>query len=60
MKRAPGRPPLDDDDPSVDVHLRMPAKQYDATYDRARRERMSVPELIRQDIREAARRDENG
>lgn len=56
MKRThPGRPPLDDDDPSVDVHLRLPSKQYDDAYDRATRERMTVPERIRQDMRDAAR-----
>lgn len=56
MKRThPGRPPLDDADPSVDVHLRMPSKQYDDAYDRARRERVTVPERIRQDMRDAAR-----
>ncbi|MEP7304203.1 MAG: hypothetical protein ABJA98_01670 [Acidobacteriota bacterium] len=57
MKRAhPGRPPLDDDDPSVDVHLRMPSKQYDDAYKRAGRERVSVPEQIRKDMRDAAQR----
>jgi hypothetical protein len=56
MKRTPGRPPLDDDDPSVDMHLRMPSKQYDDAYVRARRERRTVPEQIRQDMRDAARR----
>lgn len=57
MKRThPGRPPLDDEDPSIDVHLRMPSKQYDDAYARARRERVTVPERIRQDMREAARR----
>ena len=57
MKRThPGRPPLDEDDPSVDVHLRLPSKQYDDTYDRAQKERVTVPELIRKDMRAAAAR----
>ena len=42
-----GRPPVDEDDPCVDVHVRMPSKQYDETFKLAQRERKSVPELIR-------------
>jgi hypothetical protein len=34
----------------------MPSKQYDETFDRARRERMTVPELIRKDMRAAAKK----
>ena len=30
MIPPPGRPPLDPDDPSVDVHLMLPSKRYDA------------------------------
>lgn len=52
MKRAgPGRPPLDDEDPSVGVSVRMPSKQYDALHARASGERVSVPEIIRRAIR---------
>ena len=47
MKRTPGRPPLDDSDPCVDVHLRLPSKQYDEAWERAQRERISVPEVLR-------------
>lgn len=54
MKRAPGRPPLDDDDPSVPVCVKMPLKQYDDTYGRAKLARVSVPEQIRHDMRAAA------
>jgi len=57
MKRTPGRPPLDDDDPSVDVHLRLPSKQYDDTFARAQRERVTVPERIRRDIRDAQKKN---
>jgi len=46
-RRRPGRPRLDPADHSVDLHFRMPAKQYDAVYTRAARERCTVPELIR-------------
>ncbi len=56
--RAPGRPPLDDTSPSVDVHLRMPEKQFDDTFKRAGKARVSMPEQIRQDMRDAAKRDE--
>jgi hypothetical protein len=45
--RRPGRPPLDDVDPSVQCSLRLPAKQYDALYRAASRDRVTVPEYIR-------------
>lgn len=54
MKRAPGRPPLDDDADSVPVHVKMTETQYDDTYQRARRARVTVPEQIRRDVREAS------
>jgi hypothetical protein len=53
MKRSPGRPPLDDDDESVGVHLTMPSKQYDAAFERAQQLRISVPEVLRRDLRRA-------
>jgi hypothetical protein len=56
-KRCPGHPPLDDDDPSVPVHVKMPSKQYDEIYRRARTARISVPEQIRLDSREAEKRN---
>jgi hypothetical protein len=34
-----GRPPLDEKDPSVDIHLRVPSKEYDVTYARAQADR---------------------
>lgn len=54
MKR-PGRRPLDENDPSVDVHLRLPSKQYDAVYEQASRERVTVQEVIRRKIAREAR-----
>jgi hypothetical protein len=42
-----GRPPLQRGDPSVSVHLRVPATQYDAAYHRASREGLTVPEFLR-------------
>ena len=54
MKRTPGRPPLDAADPCVDVHVRMPSKQYDLTFKRAQEARVTVPELLRRDNRAAS------
>jgi hypothetical protein len=51
MKRThPGRPPLDEDDPSVSVSVSMPSKQFAAICKRAQREDVSVPEIIRRDL----------
>lgn len=53
MKRThPGRPPLDDDDPSVPVCVTMPSKQFAAYCKRADREDVSVPEIIRRDLKQ--------
>lgn len=46
-ERRRGHPRLDDDDESVPVHLTLPSRQYDDLYERARRDRVSVPEVIR-------------
>lgn len=45
-----GRPPLDYDDPSVRVGVSLPSKQYDDYAQRALREQVSVPEIIRRDL----------
>jgi hypothetical protein len=51
MKRThPGRPPLDEDDPSVSVSISMPSKQFLKYCQRAQREDVSVPEIIRRDL----------
>lgn len=50
MKRPPGRPPLDDDDPSTSVTVKVPSKMYDYLYERSQRERVSVPEIIRREL----------
>ncbi len=43
-----GRPSLSPDEPSTAVGgLKLPASLYDRAYDRAREERISVPEVIR-------------
>jgi len=49
-KRGGGRPPLDPDDPSVHVGVKLPSKQYDDLARRALREDVSVPEIIRRDL----------
>lgn len=51
MPDKPGRPPLDSRDPSVSVHLRLPAHEYDRLYARASAARVTVPELLRQQLR---------
>lgn len=51
MKRShPGRPPIDEDDPSVPVSFSLPSKKFDALCRRALREDVSVPEIIRRDL----------
>jgi hypothetical protein len=45
-----GRPPLAVNDPSVSVHVRLPARQYDAVYQRAQHARVSMPEYVRRAI----------
>lgn len=45
-----GRPRLDPQDASVNLHLRVPAKQFDATYAKATAARMSMAEWIRQQL----------
>ncbi len=51
MKRThPGRPPLDEDDPSARITLSLPSKQLDTYCQRALRAAVSVPEIIRRDL----------
>jgi hypothetical protein len=53
MKRThPGRPPIDDDDPSEHVCVSLPSKQFKVYEARAARADVSVPEIIRRDLRE--------
>jgi len=52
MKRPPGRPPLDEGDPSKHVTISLPSKELDEYCKRALREAVSVPEIIRRDLRE--------
>lgn len=48
-----GRPLIDPTHGSVPVSLRMSTKQFDALCSQARRESVSVPELIRRALRQA-------
>lgn len=58
MKRAPGRPRVDDssDEPSVHVGVTLPAKQYDAYASQARREGVSVPAIIRRELEKKSKK----
>lgn len=56
MKRThPGRPRVDDDDATVEVGVSLPAKQFDGYAKRALLEDVSVPEIIRRDLKEKHR-----
>jgi hypothetical protein len=51
MKRThPGRPPIDEHDPSVSVSVSLPSKQFAAICKRAQVEDVSVPAIIRRDL----------
>ncbi len=56
-----GRPPLSRDEPSTAVGgLKLPTSLYDRAYDRAREERISVPEVIRRALTKDLERQNNG
>lgn len=55
MKPRGGRPRLAADDPSVNVHFRLPAKQYDLSQKQAAEARLSLSQWLRQVITRAAR-----
>jgi hypothetical protein len=50
-----GRPPLARDDSSVNVHFRLPAKQYDRTQKQADQARLSLSQYLRRVITRAGR-----
>jgi hypothetical protein len=57
MKRThPGRPPIDDHDDSIEVGVTLPVKQFDRYAKLALRADVSVPEIIRRELREKTRR----
>ena len=53
--RPLGRPPLDPAQPSTSVSVSLPMAQFDAFCVRAHYEGVSVPEIIRRDLRTAQR-----
>jgi len=52
MTKSKDRPKLNQDGPSIQVTIRLPAKQFDAYCTRARRADVSVPEIIRRDLQD--------
>jgi hypothetical protein len=48
--KRPGRPPLDDRYPSVNVSVRLPTPQYDSLIQLAHRERVSISDVIRRKL----------
>jgi hypothetical protein len=49
MKR-PGRPPVDDENTPARVHVTLPSKDFDRADLIAKREGVSVPELLRRGL----------
>jgi hypothetical protein len=60
MKGSRGRPPLDEDDPSVPVHVKLPSKVFDAMRLRAQQNRITVQEEIRRAMRNATAEEKRG
>jgi len=51
MKRThSGRPPIDDHDPSEQICLKLPSKQFDALDREAKIARISVQDIIRREL----------
>jgi hypothetical protein len=46
-KRCRGRPPLDSSDPSTELSVRVPSKEFDRLYQEARDERLPLPAYVR-------------
>lgn len=49
--KKPGRPPIDDEQESVPIYLRLSASDYQTLDGRAKQSRCSVQEIIRRDLR---------
>jgi hypothetical protein len=47
-----GRPPLDPEDHSISVHIRLVSKHYDALCARAGEDRRTLPDTIRRALAE--------
>lgn len=56
VSRPPGRPPLDPNDRSVPIQVRVPSREWDEIYQRSRRDRLTMPEYIRLALREHLKR----
>jgi hypothetical protein len=52
VTKGPGRPPLDEADPSIKVTISLPSRQFDDFCARALREQISLPEVIRRRLDE--------
>lgn len=50
VKRPPGRPPLADGDPSAQLSVKLPSRQFAEVCERAQRERLSLAEWIRRQL----------
>ena len=60
MTRRPGRPPLDRDDPSVPLCVRVPGKHFDALCRVATETRTTLADLIRATVAETLRTQKSG
>jgi hypothetical protein len=58
--RPPGRPPLDDNDPSVPLSVSLPSKQLAAAEAHAKQERLTVQDWIRRVLRDASIENKSG
>jgi predicted HicB family RNase H-like nuclease len=54
-RKPRGRPPLAPGAPSATLNVRMPARQYDETYAKARAARVSMGDWVRAALRRANR-----
>ncbi len=50
MANRRGRPSVSPDEDSVGVNVKMPSSMYDRVYDRASRDRVTIPEAIRRAV----------
>ena len=48
--KRPGRPPLVEGDTTTPVTIRVPSKEYDRACERATRDRVNVPDIIRRGL----------
>jgi hypothetical protein len=58
--RRPGRPALTEGDTPAHVNLTMPSKDYDRAHKIARRDGVSVPEVLRRGLARVLSEDDAG